>query len=119
MFLLLEVMWLDLLKNELPHVFHCIQTRVGALVDVESRRVYLLTVLFYSLVDIVFERISTFFDLDGTTVQHPPIESECLIHTVPIGKLLNVEIFTIVTYLDTSSFYTLETGPTLPKNLLR
>ena len=117
--LLLEVVGLDLLQNELPHVLHRVEGGVGALVDVEPRRELLLTVLFDSLDQVVLERLSAFFDFDGAAVEHPSVEPEGLLDTVPIGELLNVEIHTIVTYLDTSSFSTRATGPTLPKNLLR
>lgn len=112
-------MRLHFLLDEMPHVLHGVEGGVSALVDVEPRRVLLLAILFDSLRQIELHRVSAFFDFDGTAVQHPSVETEGLIDTVPIGELLNVEILTIVTYLDTSSFSTRDTGPTLPKNLLR
>ena len=64
--LLLKVVRLNLLKDELPHILHSVERRVSALADVKPRRLFLLTVLFDSLADVII--IPAFFDLDWSTI---------------------------------------------------
>ena len=64
--LLLKVVRLDLLKDEVPHILHGVKRRVSAFADVKPRRLFLLTVLFDSLADVII--FPAFFDLDWSTI---------------------------------------------------
>ena len=68
MIFLLKVVRLHFLEDELPHILHCVEGGVSALVDIEPRRVRLLTILFDSLAEVIINWVSTFFDFDRTTI---------------------------------------------------
>jgi hypothetical protein len=112
------VVRLYLLLDQLPHVFEGYQGGQGVLRNEKPRRAFFRPGSFMMLPLLLFE-FTAFSDFYWSRIKHPTAESECSVHARLVDELLNVEDLTMVTYLEISSFSTLATGPTLPKNRVK